>query len=51
MTKYRPINTAPYRTPEPALDTAQALTTDGHHVHYVSEGQTRCLSGHCTPRR
>lgn len=33
---------------EPALTAAKALVKARHHVHYVAEGQSRCLSGHCT---
>lgn len=33
--------------PERALDAAHRLVTEGRHVHYVAEGQARCLSGHC----
>jgi len=39
--------------PRTALEAAQLLVADGHHVHYVTEGQTRCLldpipKGGCT---
>lgn len=33
---------------EPALAAARALVKKRQHVHYVAEGQPRCLSGHCT---
>lgn len=29
--------------PRSALEAARLLTNAGHHVHYASEGQTRCL--------
>ncbi|MGW7196618.1 hypothetical protein [Streptomyces chryseus] len=34
-------------TDAPALVAARALCTEGHHVHYLADGQARCLSGHC----
>ena len=46
------INATP---PKDALDAARGLAAKGHHVHYISAGQTHCLaargehvnSGHC----
>ncbi|GGZ53069.1 hypothetical protein [Streptomyces rubiginosohelvolus] len=32
----------------PARTAAELLAAQGEHVHYVSEGQALCLSGHCT---
>ncbi|MCR8947202.1 hypothetical protein NW249_34515 [Streptomyces sp. OUCMDZ-4982] len=34
--------------PSPARAAAEDLAADGEHVHYVSEGQSLCLSGVCT---
>ncbi|WP_424862122.1 hypothetical protein [Streptomyces sp. MMS24-I29] len=34
-----------------AEEAADALAADGHHVHVVSSGETRCHTGHCpTPQ-
>ncbi|WP_186343478.1 hypothetical protein [Streptomyces sp. CFMR 7] len=34
--------------PSPARAAAEALASEGEHVHYVSEGQSLCVSGVCT---
>lgn len=34
-------------TTAPAWAAAQVLHDQGEHVHYVSEGQSLCLAGHC----
>ncbi|QWQ43080.1 hypothetical protein KME66_20430 [Streptomyces sp. YPW6] len=31
-----------------ARDAADYLAAQGHHVHYVASGETRCHTGHCT---
>ncbi|MFG2671385.1 hypothetical protein [Streptomyces sp. NPDC048445] len=31
----------------PGWVAAEALHAQGEHVHYVSEGQSLCLAGHC----
>ncbi|MFE2941002.1 hypothetical protein ACFXKG_18355 [Streptomyces sp. NPDC059255] len=36
------------RPPVPALHAAYLLQRDGGHVHYVADGQARCLGGHCS---
>jgi hypothetical protein len=36
-------------TPDPAQAAAQELAARGEHVHLVSGGESRCLTGHCTP--
>ncbi|MGW3166955.1 hypothetical protein ACWC9Q_29675 [Streptomyces sp. NPDC001142] len=37
--------------PRTAVEAADRLATDGHHVHLVSSGETHCHSGHCpTPQ-
>ncbi|MGW4300413.1 hypothetical protein ACWEHT_11610 [Streptomyces sp. NPDC004646] len=41
-----PTSTPP-RAPRTALEAAQQLAVDGHHVHYVSEGQAVCISHAC----
>ncbi|WP_329219205.1 hypothetical protein [Streptomyces microflavus] len=33
-----------------ALAAADQLAADGHHVHYAASGETRCHTGHCTPK-
>ncbi|MFI8200055.1 hypothetical protein ACIF6K_26625 [Streptomyces sp. NPDC085942] len=33
-----------------ALAAADHLARQGHHVHYVASGETRCHTGHCTPK-
>lgn len=33
--------------PRTALDAATLLLADFHHVHYVSDGTTRCLNERC----
>ncbi|MFC9429294.1 hypothetical protein [Streptomyces sp. NPDC056987] len=38
------------RPPNPALYAGYVLQRDGEHVHYVADGQARCLGGHCVPR-
>ncbi|MER8030718.1 hypothetical protein ABTZ78_17365 [Streptomyces bauhiniae] len=35
--------------PCPAWDAALALLKEGLHVHYVADGENRCLSGNCPP--
>lgn len=30
-----------------AREAADLLAQLGHHVHYVSDGETRCHTGHC----
>ncbi|MFD5057411.1 hypothetical protein [Streptomyces sp. NPDC058394] len=40
--------TAPETAPLTALEAAKRLAADGHHVHYVADGEPRCLTGHCT---
>lgn len=37
-----------YRPADPAMDAAYWLIVAGHHVHHVSSGQVRCLTGGCT---
>lgn len=32
--------------PRSALEAARLLTDAGHHVHYVTEAQTRCLGSY-----
>lgn len=39
------MNDAP--APRTAREAADQLAADGHHVHYVADGQPRCLTGHC----
>ncbi|MYR37416.1 hypothetical protein GTX14_13025 [Streptomyces sp. SID4944] len=34
--------------PSPARTAAEDLAAEGQHVHYVSEGQSLCLSDVCT---
>ncbi len=34
--------------PSPARTAAEDLAAEGEHVHYVSEGQSLCLTGACT---
>ena len=36
-----------YSAKNPALEAAQALADEGEHVHYVAEGEARCISGRC----
>lgn len=38
-------------TPCPALDAAQQLAAEGHHVHYAAHGEAICLTRHCTPEK
>ncbi|MDX3343733.1 hypothetical protein PV409_37925 [Streptomyces sp. ME02-6979.5a] len=40
-----PVEQQPVVLPAPrsALEAARLLTDAGHHVHYASEGQIRCL--------
>jgi hypothetical protein len=33
--------------PRTALEAAKALAAEGRHVHYVSDGHPRCITGHC----
>jgi hypothetical protein len=33
--------------PNPALAIALRLRDQGHHVHYASSGEIRCISRHC----
>lgn len=33
----------------PAWQAALQLVADGEHVHYVAEGEARCVSGDCPP--
>ncbi|MBT2427223.1 hypothetical protein J7F02_16480 [Streptomyces sp. ISL-112] len=33
-----------------ALAAADQLARQGHHVHFVASGETRCHTGHCTPK-
>ncbi|AGK80420.1 hypothetical protein SFUL_5532 [Streptomyces microflavus DSM 40593] len=33
-----------------ALAAADQLAAEGHHVHYAASGETRCHTGHCTPK-
>ncbi|MEU2149291.1 hypothetical protein ABZ741_33965 [Streptomyces globisporus] len=37
--------------PRSALEAARLLADAGHHVHYASEGQTRCLGPGKGPAR
>ncbi|WP_430479330.1 hypothetical protein ACQZM9_21870 [Streptomyces sp. P11-1] len=39
-----------HRAPNAALAAADQLAADGHHVHYAASGETRCHTGHCTPK-
>ncbi|MEU4170984.1 hypothetical protein AB0F46_29405 [Streptomyces sp. NPDC026665] len=34
-----------------AREAADRLVDLGHHVHYVSSGQTHCISQHCTKEK
>ncbi|MFD3790803.1 hypothetical protein [Streptomyces cyaneofuscatus] len=33
-----------------AREAADQLAAEGHHVHYAASGETRCHTGHCTPK-
>jgi hypothetical protein len=35
--------------PRTAREAADLLAADGHHVHYVADGEARCHTGHCIP--
>lgn len=35
--------------PRTAWQAAWILVAEGKHVHYVAEGESRCLTGACSP--
>ncbi|MFJ4787580.1 hypothetical protein [Streptomyces sp. NPDC088794] len=35
--------------PRTALEAAHRLVAEGKHVHYVTEGESRCINRRCAP--
>jgi hypothetical protein len=44
------VEAAPYDgAPRSAYEAADLLLHEGHHVHFVAEGESICYSWHCPP--
>lgn len=45
------MTTAEQRAPRAAREAADQLAADGHHVHYVAQGEAQCLTDQCPKER